>query len=246
MQGKATYVLVHGEWSGGWIWEKIAPVIRRAGHPVFTPTLTGLGELYHLGSPSTGLDTHIQDVVALLEHEDLDGVVLAGHGYAGMIVSAVAECLPDRLSHLIYLDGYCPRNGESMAELAGPEAREILEQNALAEGEGWRVAPPDPELLGIDDETDRRWIESRLAAHPQKCFHDPVRLEAANVTGLPRSFVYCNDPIFPGMPRLAARARRENWRFQVLATGHFPHVTAPSQVSDLFLELERRGFTQGL
>jgi pimeloyl-ACP methyl ester carboxylesterase len=245
MRGRSTYVLIHGEWSGGWIWQRVAAAIQRAGHPVFTPTLTGLGERYLLATPSTGLQTHIEDVRVLLEQEDLQNVVLTGHGYAGMIVSAVAERVPDRLCHLIYLDAFLPHDGESMTDLAGTAAKPFLERESNTDGEDWRVAPPDPGLLGIDEEPDRGWIASQLTAHPLNCFRDPVRLDTSDAAGIPRSFVYCNDPPFPGMERLASRARHENCRFQILATGHFPHVTSPSQVSDLLLELERRGFTTG-
>ena len=93
----ATFVLVHGAWLGGWCWQRVAPHLRRAGHEVYTPTLTGLGERAHLLSRDVGLDTHVQDIVGVLECEDLLEVILVGHSFGGMVVSGVAERVPDRL-----------------------------------------------------------------------------------------------------------------------------------------------------
>ena len=85
------FVLVHGAWHGGWCWRFVAPTLRRAGHDVYTPTLTGLGERAHLARPGIDLDLHVQDVVALLEAEDLHEVVLLGHSYGGMVVTGAAD-----------------------------------------------------------------------------------------------------------------------------------------------------------
>src|SRR5690242_2869175 len=106
----ATYVLVPGAWLGGWCWQRVTPLLRAAGHEVYTPTLTGLGERVHLGSPETDLDTHIQDIVNVLVYEDLRDVVLLGHSYSGMVVTGVADRVPDRLSQLVYLDAIVPND----------------------------------------------------------------------------------------------------------------------------------------
>lgn len=73
-----TYLLIHGAWHGGWCWKHVARLLRTAGHEVFTPTLTGLGERAHLLNPDVGLDTHVQDVLGVLEYEDVRDVVLVG------------------------------------------------------------------------------------------------------------------------------------------------------------------------
>src|ERR1700750_3159838 len=87
----AIYVLVHGAWHGGWCWDKFTPLLKSAGHQVFTPTLTGLGERSHLLTSQTDLMTHVQDIVNVLEYENLNDVILVGHSYAGMVISGVAE-----------------------------------------------------------------------------------------------------------------------------------------------------------
>src|SRR5215207_4149767 len=104
----STIVLVPGSWIGGWVWRRVSEPLRRAGHTVYTPTLTGLGERHHLARPAIDLDTHVQDIVGLLQFEDLANVVLVGHSYAGMVVSGVAEQVPEWLARLVYLDASVP------------------------------------------------------------------------------------------------------------------------------------------
>ena len=115
----ATFVLVHGGWAGGWQWREVAGLLRAAGHEVFTPTLTGLGERVHLANPDIGLDTHIQDILMVLEYEELRDVILVGYSYSGMVITGVAELAPERISQLIYLDAFVPQDGQSMLDNAG-------------------------------------------------------------------------------------------------------------------------------
>src|SRR6266511_4363097 len=132
----AVFVLVHGGFHGGWCWRRVAALLRAAGHEVYTPTLTGLGERAHLATPDIGLDTHIRDVLGVLAFEDLRDVVLVGHSMAGMVVTGVAERAPDRLAHLVYLDASVPRDGECDLECHGlrGEARAAFEARAGSDG----------------------------------------------------------------------------------------------------------------
>src|SRR5205823_2243207 len=109
----ATFVLVHGGFHGGWCWRKVAPLLRSAGHEVYTPTLTGLGERAHLLGPGITLETHAQDVLGVLTHEELSDVILVGHSMAGTVITVVVDTAPERLAHLVYLDASVPRDGES-------------------------------------------------------------------------------------------------------------------------------------
>jgi pimeloyl-ACP methyl ester carboxylesterase len=119
-----TFVLVHGGWHGGWCWRRVAPLLRAAGHEVHTPTLSGLGERAHLAGPDTGLATHVEDVVARLEMEDLHDVVLVGHSSGGAIITGVAQRAAECLAALVYLDAFMPRPGESVLDLLRPEWRD--------------------------------------------------------------------------------------------------------------------------
>lgn len=113
----ATFVLVHGSSHGGWCWKKIIPLLRKYGHEVFAPTLTGLGERSHLVSKDIGLDTHILDILQVLIYEDLDNVILVGHSYGGLVVGGVAEKVPDRIKRLVYLDAYIPQDNKSAFDI---------------------------------------------------------------------------------------------------------------------------------
>src|SRR6266446_6459498 len=136
----ANYVLVHGGWFGAWCWYKVDPLLLAAGHSVYTPTLTGVGEQAALLTPEIGLDTHIQDVVNLIETKDLQEVILVGHSYSGMVITGVADQVPDCIGHLVYFDTFVPQHGEAMADVV-PAVIRHLRKEARRHGEGWRVNP---------------------------------------------------------------------------------------------------------
>jgi len=139
-------VLVGGAWLGGWCWKRVTPFLRAAEHDVYTPTL-GLGERQHLAHPEVDLDTHVQDIVNVLEFEDLDHVVLVGHSYSGMVITGVAERAADHLAHLVYVDASVPQDGESMFGKGPSKFREFVETDARRRGDGWRWPLPDLEEL---------------------------------------------------------------------------------------------------
>src|ERR671939_153813 len=130
-----TFVLVPGAWMGGWSWRHVAPKLIGAGHRVYTPTLTGLGERAHLGRPETGLDTHVQDIVNVLEFEDLSDVTLLGHSYGGYVVTGVAEQVPERLEQVIYLDAVVPESNRSIFDQNGPSFAALVEEGTRASGD---------------------------------------------------------------------------------------------------------------
>jgi pimeloyl-ACP methyl ester carboxylesterase len=137
----ATFVIVHGAWSGGHAWRWVRPLLRAAGHEVFTPALTGLGERSHLASTQVDLDTHVLDVVGVLEFEDMDQVVLVGHSSGGMVITGVADRAPERLAQLVYLDAEVPMDGQSEFDLLAPEERAGYQQAATSKGQGWQIPP---------------------------------------------------------------------------------------------------------
>src|SRR6266849_9348865 len=137
----ATFLVCHGAWSAGWSWKKMHPLMNAAGHRLITPTYTGLGEREHLASPSNDLETHIQDMLAVIKYEDLSDIVLVGHSYGGMVATGVADRARDQVSQLIYLDAFVPRDGQSLLDLNEP-ARQRMQELAKS-GDGWRV-PPNP------------------------------------------------------------------------------------------------------
>ena len=232
----ATYVLVHGAWHGGWCWQRVTPLLRAAGHEVLTPTLTGLGERSHLASPEIDLSTHIQDVVNVLEYEDLYKVTLVGHSYGGMVITGVADRPTDRLAHLVYLDAFVPRDGQSLLGLVGEPLGTPLREQAQAEGE--LVSPFPLEAYGLTAEADLHWVGPKLVRHPFKTFTQPVHLTDTGATVTPRTYIYCNQPAMGPFGQFAERARTEpGWRYRELATGHDAMVTMPRELTDLLLEV---------
>jgi len=224
----ATYVLVHGGWAGGWYWRPVARLLQAAGHEVFTPTLTGIGERVHLAHPAIDLALHIEDVVNVLRYEDLVAVILVGYSYGGMVITGVADRVPVRLARLVYLDAFVPEDGQSLADLVGPAVMASFEEQARLLGDGWGVphTPPD---------ADRR------TNHPLKTFTQPLALKHPTAPQLPRAFIACTDkadvPAFAPLNRAAARARAEGWDYHELPSGHTPMQTMPQQLADLLLTL---------
>jgi pimeloyl-ACP methyl ester carboxylesterase len=232
----ATFVLVHGSWHGGWCWREVVPLLRAAGHVVYTPTLTGLGERAHLLAGSVDLTTHIQDIVNLLFYEDLAAVVLVGHSYAGAVISGVAAHTPERLASLIYLDAYLPTEGQSLFDVLSSEEREAS-QAALATGMGLRQPVP-PAVLGITDRTLAAWVTARLMPHPFRTYAQPIPVGSPASAALPRAFIHCTaGPTTPRFAPFAQQARAAGWAVRELATGHNAMLTAPQPLVELLLEL---------
>jgi pimeloyl-ACP methyl ester carboxylesterase len=225
----ATIVVAHGAWSSAWAWQKMRPILRAAGHDIFTPSHTGLGERAHLASPAIDLETHIADVLGVLEFEDLRDVVLIGHSYGGMVATGVADRAAGRVARLIYLDAFVPKDGQSLFQLVGAETEAKMREAATA-GDGWRVPanpmPPDtpPDYVA--------WAATRRMQQPMKCFEQKLTLSARPLP--PRSYIYCRrigpQDIFG---QFAARAKAESWRYAEMDASHNPHVTAPETLLDV-------------
>lgn len=227
----ATYVLVHGAWHGGWMWGAVGQELRAAGHEVFAPTLTGSGERVHLASPAIGLDTHILDVLNVFHYENLSDVNLVGWSYGGMVTTGVAEQVPEKIHQLIYLDAFVPENGQSLADVLGPEITAAAGQLAAAYGDGWRVPYYPP---GADRTTD----------FMLKAAQQPVTLDNPQVAQVARTYVHFTakppDDMYRGIfERIAARAREEGWNCRRMTTAHEGIFTAPHDVAMLLLELAR-------
>lgn len=227
----AVFLVAHGAWSAGWAWKKMHPLMRAAGHDLFTPTYTGLGERRHLLSPGIGLETHIRDILGVIECEDLRDFILIGHSYGGMVATAVADRAADRIAQLVYLDAFVPRDGESLFDLSHPADRERMEKSAREAGDGCVPANPVPPDTPAKDVP---WIMARRMSHPVATFAQPVRLTRTEPE-MPRTYIYCrrvqpNDPF----GRFSERARREpGWRYHEMDASHSPHITAPQELAAL-------------
>jgi pimeloyl-ACP methyl ester carboxylesterase len=240
------FVLVHPAWHGGWCWKHVAVRLRRGGHDVLTPTLSGLGDRSHVARPDLGLDAHVSDVAGMLTYEDLRDVVLVGHSSSGAVVTGVADQVPERIGQVIYLDAFVPADGQSVVDLLAPERRQILRTLVDTEGQGWllpRFAPPPwetivREMWGVTDAADVRWMLERLTPTPFRHFTDPVRRRNPAAERLRRTYIRCPPFTSPAFDRHAEMARRtEHWRYRELPTSHHPAITAAAAVTDLLLDI---------
>ena len=235
----ATYVLVHGGGHGGWCYQRVARILRAAGHEVYTPTLTGLGERSHLVSADVDLDLHVRDVVAVLHFEDLRDVVLVGHSYGGMVITGVADRAAERVGRLVYLDAANPVNHQSLVDVAGPVINAVRPYGQVVDGIELVLLPaPDAGLLyGVTDPADLAWMAERLTGHPWKCFEQPLRLtnEAALWT-IPQYHIVCTSTIATRDPALLQKARDEG-RLWDIDTGHDLMITEPAATADALLKV---------
>ena len=232
----ATFVLVHGTGHGGWCWQKLAPLLRAAGHEVYTPTLSGLSDRAHLVDRGIDLTTHITDISNLLFCEDLSEVVLVGHSYSGMVITGVAATAPERLKLLIYLDAYLPDDGQSEVELWPEKMRTSILADAVAGG-GLRP-PPSASFLGLTDPDMADWVSARLTPQPLATYTEPVQPGNAESAALPRVFIHCTGgPTRSLFGAFAAKARAKGWDVREMSTGHDVMLTAPHELADMLLEL---------
>jgi len=235
-------VLVHGGFHGGWCWARVAHLLRGMGCNVFTPSLTGVGDRLHLASPSVGVKTHVQDITNLIESEELEEVVLCGHSYGGMVITGVADSMPARLRHLVYLDAPVPLPGQSNVDiLGGPDqgVPKIFRDSAMA-FDGVSVPPTGftAELFGVNDPADAAWVERRLTPHPLKCFEEVMLLENGGFDQV-KSKTYVRAEQFPFEYGPAMVARYENdpsWTVISKDLGHDLMIIAPELVASVLTE----------
>jgi pimeloyl-ACP methyl ester carboxylesterase len=244
----ATFLLVHPAWFGGWCWDKVASQLRRHGHRVHAPTLTGLAERAHLASPDVGLATHIDDVAQVVTFDDLTDVILVGSSSGGTVITGAADRLPGRIASLVYLDAFVPADGQSTRDLLPPDRQAALDSLVEAEGSGWllpRFAPPPwPSILRnmwqVVDEADVAWVIPRLRPTPYRHFTDRLRVTDSNLAVLDRVYVRCPRQPAPFDVFAAAARSDPRWKYRELDTPHVPFVTHPDEVTKVLLEVAAR------
>ncbi|MFE3825292.1 alpha/beta fold hydrolase [Streptomyces sp. NPDC059092] len=255
----ATFVLVSGSHTGGWVWEEVAVLLRAAGSEVYAATLTGMGDRRHLAGPDTDLETHIQDVVDLIDSiPPADGpgdVVLVGHCYGIHPVLGAADRRTERVARIVHLDAGRPQDGDAALALAPDQAiRDRLAAGGGGPGKGgndWRVPPPpldEPERWGGTAGVPEAAL-ARLAHHaapqPLGTLTRPLRLPHADaLAALPTTGIFCTADgsgialvemlVETGQPRF--RALAEPWvGFFELDTGHWPMLSVPDALAGVLL-----------
>ena len=232
----ATYVLVHGAWTGAHGFHRVRPLLVAEGHEVFTPSLTGIGERAHLASPLVDLTTHVHDVVNLVLYEDLGEIVLLGFSYGGAVVTAAIAHLADRVRELVFLDAFVPDDGDTVAELAGRPRSPQLTPN-----QDWLIDPPS---RPFDDPAEGAWQNARRGPHPARCFTEPVRL----ITPLEEqpfglTFVKATQDgrDAPGGDAFWAAAEHaegsDRWRYFEIDTTHMVASNRPEELTRILVQL---------
>jgi pimeloyl-ACP methyl ester carboxylesterase len=217
----ANIVLVPGAFHGAWYYSPIIPRLRAAGHEVFAISLSGLDGPVSRPRVSINLDTHIEDVVSLIEHERLSDIVLCGHSYGGMVIAGAAEALQGRIRTLLFIDALAPNNGDSVWNTWAPEVRDAF----IMRSEDGLVTPPPP---GVDP---------RARAHPLATFLQPVRLSAAAYDVPNKLYGLCSADV--GSPFHAIHDRvgaDPAWTTHKLETGHDFMNQAPDLALNLILK----------
>ena len=215
------YVLIPGAWMGAWAWEPVASGLRGLGHRVHPVTLSGLADA---DVSDVGLKTHVGDVLSVLKAEDLRDAIVVGHSYSGIVAGQVADRVPDRVAHTVYVDAFLPHDGRSMLD-AFPESQREDELAQIAENGGrW----PAPDLAGAADGhgltvEQARWLVDRLVDHPGRTVSEPAVLEYP-LARQRATFIACSFEISDDVEAVRGEP---NWTFQRLRTGHWPMVSDP-------------------
>lgn len=225
-----TFVLVHGAWSGAHGFRKIRPLLRDAGHDVYTPSLTGIGERSHLASPQVNLTTHIHDVVNTILYEDLQEIVLLGFSYGGMVVTGALQHIHERVSHLVYLDAFVPNDGESALSMRGGK------HDQISIGQDWYMEPLDRKF---DNPEDTGWYSARRSAQPIASFAQklevPLEPHQYNVS---LSYIKATadetETSDSAFWRAAGIARdSERWDYYEIDTNHVVPINRPHELAEI-------------
>ncbi len=229
-----TFVLTHGAWGGSWGFRKLRPLLSAAGHEVFTPSLTGIGEREHLASPDVNLSTHIADVTNTIYYEDLSNIVLLGFSYGGMVVTGALAEVAERIDHLVYLDAFVPADGQSVSDLAGIRG--------ATDGD-WRIAPL-PRDLG--DEAETQWANERRSPQPAGTFTESVSLGATLESHrFDRTYIKAtadaNESPDSAFWQAAAMAKAsEDWGYHEIACNHMVPLMKPDELAEILLGIGSR------
>jgi pimeloyl-ACP methyl ester carboxylesterase len=229
---RRTYVLVHGAWGGGWAFRTVDSLLTAAGHRVYRPTLTGLGERVHLGTPEVGLSTHVTDIVNVLLFENLRDIVLVGHSYGGMVITGVADRVPERIRHLVYIDALVPEDGESLLTASRGTKLEGFARRSVDSAQDGFIVPT--------------WVASRSprptdVRQPVLTFTEPVSFRNPAARRLPATYILTVDAgraeADDDFAAFAQRAKARGWAYRLLRANHLPERSAPKELTALLRQV---------
>lgn len=222
-----TYLLVHGAWGGAWDYQQMEKLIENEGHKFYRPTLTGQGEREHLNGPNVNLDMHIMDIVNVFKFEDLTDVILIGHSYGGMVITGLADRIPENIKHLVYVDAMLPFNGESVFSLHTEEWQKNMLDLAKSKGKGFSIPPYWPD-----------W--GKDVPHPLATFQQPISLANPKADKIPGTYILTIEPgaKTDDFSKYAERAKNKGYQYYELSTGHNPQRSMLKEYAELLLKVE--------
>jgi len=201
-----------------------------------------MGDRAHLLSKDISLNTFVEDLVGVVQSEELTQIVLVGHSFGGVPISGVADRLPDRIAHLVYLDAVVVENGKSAFSYY-PQA-EAEARIKAAEKATNGLAVPVPQALpavwglGKEGDPDYEWARRCLSPHPLRTYTTPLALRAPVGNGLSRTYVHATQPSYPLLEASRQLVRSwSGWRWVDLATPHDSMITHPDDVVGVLMAL---------
>lgn len=223
----ATFVLVHGAWHGGWCWERVARLLRQAGHEVYAPTLSGGGERSHLLAASIDLTTHVLDVVNEITWKELDDFVLVGHSYGGMVVTGVAEQCAEKIRSIVYLDAFLPQDGQSLYDIVG----------GAHGSDAGIVQPLSAEFFAVNA-ADRAWVDSMMTPQSEATFTQRLTVTGALDRIRRKTYVRALQGAIPAFRMIADGLKvQDNWTCIEIDCGHDVMIDQPQALADILVSV---------
>ncbi len=229
------FVLVHGSWHGGWCWSRVKPLLEQAGARVSAPTLTGVGERAHLIDRRVNLETHVDDIVNHIDSEELTDVVLVGHSYAGFPASLAATRRPDAVSHLVLLDSFFPKEGETLLGHLGPDFANDFNAKAAADL-AWNIPPLPAAAFGLKGD-DAAWVDRHLKPHPIATHTQPAKYGPGPLPR--RTYVRCTQSTIAPIFQMSLENVKADGQFRMVEVeaGHDLMVDQPELLAKTLLEI---------
>jgi pimeloyl-ACP methyl ester carboxylesterase len=234
---KPHFLLIHGAWHGGWVWNEISDILRYQRYSVSTPTLTGLGEKKHLLSSKITIETFIEDVVNHIVFENLNNIILVGHSFAGSVISGVADRLKDRIKKLIYFDAMILIDGQKPFDITPKETVEQRIELAKKFGNNISIPAPSADAFGVFDIKKSLLLEEKLTPHPLSAFQSKLVLKNEVGNGIPLSYIFCTKPVYKSLESSREVVRKMKWPIFELNAGHDAMLTHPKETLNLLMKI---------
>ena len=234
---KPHFLLIHGAWHGGWVWNEISEILRYQRYSVSTPTLTGLGEKKHLLSSKITIETFIEDVVNHIIFENLNNIILVGHSFAGSVISGVADRLKDRIQKLIYFDAMILIDGQKPFDITPKEIVEQRIELAKKFGNNISIPAPSADAFGVFDIKKSLLLEEKLTPHPLSAFQSKLILKNEVGNGIPLSYIFCTKPVYKSLESSREVVRKMKWPIFELNAGHDAMLTHPKETLNLLMKI---------